>query len=267
MSAPQHTPDEPPEGRSIDVSIDVPGTPEEVWQAIATGPGISSWFVRHTVEPRPGGAVTEDFGSFGVVHCTVSDIEPPRRIVFVSDDGPLAWEWTIEARDGGTCRVRLVNSGFGSGADWDGEYDGATQGWALFLANLRLHRQHFPGQHATPLIPSVAVPGPHAAAWAAVCERMGVPPDLPEGAPFEPSGDGLPPAQGTVAAVLHGRTLTAYMLVLDDPVPATGFLAAEGSAAESDPVMVSFWRYQYGDGSPSATDDWGALLAQWYPSP
>ncbi len=31
--------------RSVQVDVEVPGTPEEVWQAIATGPGISSWFV------------------------------------------------------------------------------------------------------------------------------------------------------------------------------------------------------------------------------
>jgi hypothetical protein len=30
--------------RSVQVEVEVPGTPEEeVWQAIATGPGISSW--------------------------------------------------------------------------------------------------------------------------------------------------------------------------------------------------------------------------------
>ena len=31
--------------RSVEAEVEVPGTPEEVWQAIATGPGISSWFV------------------------------------------------------------------------------------------------------------------------------------------------------------------------------------------------------------------------------
>ena len=31
--------------RSVQVEVEVPGTPEEVWQAIATGPGVSSWFV------------------------------------------------------------------------------------------------------------------------------------------------------------------------------------------------------------------------------
>ena len=40
--------------RSIELEIEVVGTPEEVWQAIATGPGISSWYVPHTVEEREG---------------------------------------------------------------------------------------------------------------------------------------------------------------------------------------------------------------------
>ncbi|MBV1893467.1 MAG: hypothetical protein KUG57_05420 [Ilumatobacteraceae bacterium] len=35
---------------SIELEIEVEGTPEEVWRAIATGPGISSWYVPHTVE-------------------------------------------------------------------------------------------------------------------------------------------------------------------------------------------------------------------------
>ena len=40
--------------RSIQVEVEVPGTPEEVWQAIATGPGISSWFVPTEFEERDG---------------------------------------------------------------------------------------------------------------------------------------------------------------------------------------------------------------------
>ena len=33
---------EPSGRRSIQIEIELPGTPEEVWQAIATGQGISS---------------------------------------------------------------------------------------------------------------------------------------------------------------------------------------------------------------------------------
>ena len=48
--------------RSIQVEVEVPGTPEEVWQAIATGPGISSWFVPTEFEERDGKpvAVTDE---------------------------------------------------------------------------------------------------------------------------------------------------------------------------------------------------------------
>ncbi len=51
--------------RMIDLSVEVPGTPEQVWLAIATGPGISSWFVPHDVAEREGGKVTMDFGPYG----------------------------------------------------------------------------------------------------------------------------------------------------------------------------------------------------------
>ncbi len=33
---------EPNGRRSVEIEFEVPGTPEEVWQAIATGSGISS---------------------------------------------------------------------------------------------------------------------------------------------------------------------------------------------------------------------------------
>ena len=40
--------------RSIQFEIEVPCTPEEVWQAIATGPGISSCLVPAEFEERDG---------------------------------------------------------------------------------------------------------------------------------------------------------------------------------------------------------------------
>ena len=41
--------------RSIQAEAEVPGTPEEVWQAIATGPGISSWFVPTEIQANKDG--------------------------------------------------------------------------------------------------------------------------------------------------------------------------------------------------------------------
>ena len=49
--------------RSAEVSVEVAGTPEEAWDAIATGPGITAWFVPAEVEEREGGAVSLDVGT------------------------------------------------------------------------------------------------------------------------------------------------------------------------------------------------------------
>jgi uncharacterized protein YndB with AHSA1/START domain len=48
----------------VQIEGEVPGTPEEVWQAIATGSGISSWFVPTEFEDKDGTpiAVTMQFG-------------------------------------------------------------------------------------------------------------------------------------------------------------------------------------------------------------
>ena len=51
---------EPSGRRSVSVEVEVPGTPEEVWQAIATGPGVSAWFV--PTEIRDDGTIVSNFG-------------------------------------------------------------------------------------------------------------------------------------------------------------------------------------------------------------
>ena len=75
---------EQPTPRTIDLSVEVDGTPEQVWTAIATGPGISSWFVPTTVEEREGGRTTSIFGPGPdmTVPGRVVAWEPPHRVLF-----------------------------------------------------------------------------------------------------------------------------------------------------------------------------------------
>ena len=102
--------------RRIEHEIEVPGTPEQVWQAIATGQGVTAWFVPTTVEERAGGAIELDFGpGMGTAQGQVTVWEPPTRFVHLGSGAAgtrLAYEWQVEARSGGTCLVRLVTSGF-----------------------------------------------------------------------------------------------------------------------------------------------------------
>src|SRR5688572_33077398 len=74
--------------RSVEAQVEVPGTPEQVWRAIATGAGVSSWFVPTHVEERAGGAVTSNFGPGMESVSTITRWEPPHLFVADSQDGP-----------------------------------------------------------------------------------------------------------------------------------------------------------------------------------
>lgn len=246
--------------RSIELEVEVPGTPEAVWRAIATGPGISSWYVPHTVEERPGGAVTASFGPGPEMQVTgrVAAWEPPRRIVIDAGEGVegLAFEWLVEARDGGTCVVRLVNTGFGTGEEWDAQYDGMVEGWLLFLINLRLHLEHFPGQAARALLPTATWAGPRSAAWAALTDALGIPASPAPGERVRVSAPDTPPFAGVVADAGPWR----IALLLDEPAPGTAIVTAEG---DGEAVSVSVWSYLYGADGAAAADRDEPLWRDW----
>src|SRR4051794_16470625 len=100
--------------RSVQVEVEVPGTPEEVWQAIATGPGISSWFVPTEFEGKGGNpvAMKKNFGPGMKSVSAVTAWDPPHMYAAEAKgwggSPPMATEWTVEARAGGVCIVRVV---------------------------------------------------------------------------------------------------------------------------------------------------------------
>src|SRR5688500_17033631 len=154
---------EPHVHHRFEAEIEVPGTPEQVWQAIATAEGISSWMMPTELEERAGGALTFHMGPDADSYGRVTAFEPSRKFAFEEDwatlvgqEGaevtPLLTEFVVEARSGGTCVVRVVTSAFGTGAEWEHEFwEEMDRGWAPMLDNLRLYMTHFPGQQATPL--------------------------------------------------------------------------------------------------------------------
>ena len=240
------------EGRFIELEVEVAGTPEEVWQAIATGPGISSWYVPHVVEEREGGSAVASFGPGPEMQIPgrVAVWEPPQRVVFDGGEGAggLAFEWRVEARSGGTCIVRLVNSGFGSGEEWDAQYDGLSNGWLLFLGNLKLHLAHFRGETATASMPMATWAGNRDDNWATLTAGLAISAAPAIGDRVE-TGGSAPKLAGTVVDVAPWM----MALLVDEPAPGTALLAVEGAG---DQMTVSVWSYLYGaEGKVAASQD------------
>ena len=170
----------------LELAVEVPGTPEQVWQAIATAPGLSSWFLPTELDEREGGslhfAMGPDMGSDG----EVTAWEPPRRLEYEEDWAslmgkepdelsPMTSEFLVEAQSGGTCVVRVTTSGYGTGADWEAEWwQDMEVNWRPWFDNLRLYLAHFPGQEATQLEVTSTHRGDPQALWASVHERLGL---------------------------------------------------------------------------------------------
>ena len=135
--------------RYVEARAEVPGTPEQVWRAIATGPGISSWFVPSQVEEREGGTASANFGPGMESIATITEWDPPRRFALETKDdmGPgsptVATEWIVETLGGGSCLVRVVHSWFADSDDWDSQFDQHEQGWVSFFRILRLYLTHY----------------------------------------------------------------------------------------------------------------------------
>jgi len=130
--------------RSVRSSIEIDATPEQVWEMISTGEGLSRWFpVEAKVTPGEGGEIWFSWGKT-VMEGTSKIVtwEPPRRMV--SEWGGMHDEFQITSR-GGNTTLSIVSNGFGEGADWDEMYDSVTTGWMFELGGLKHALEHHSG--------------------------------------------------------------------------------------------------------------------------
>jgi uncharacterized protein YndB with AHSA1/START domain len=254
--------------RSIDLQVEVPGTPEEVWDAIATGPGISVWFVPTDVEEREGGTITMHHGEGMDETGVVTAWDKPRRFAFESDFQPtetasrerLALELLVEARSGDTCVVRLVHSGFGSGADWDNMLEGNEAGWRMCLRTLQLYLTHFPGLPSKRIHVMGTAPGTKEQAWGAFAGELGV--------RDAAVGDRIAPDAPGFAGIVERVDDEMVTLRLDEPAPGIGIVAAGGPA---DVTFTQVAAVLFGDEAEAIAareqSAWQAWMNEHFPLP
>jgi uncharacterized protein YndB with AHSA1/START domain len=240
-----NTPDVP---HRFELELVVPGSPEQVWHAIASGEGTSAWMTPADVEPRPGGHVEFHMGPGATSRGRVTAFEPQRRFEYEEDwaalvgrEGadvtPLVTEFLVDARTGGTCVVRVVTSAFGTGADWENEFwEEMNTGWAPILDNLRLYLTHFPGQRATSVWAGTTVTASPEASIAAVRDALSV----------EVTGDAVT-TQGIQGHL--ERSIARHLLVrVDEPVP--GYLSFY-AFADDDRSGVHLQCFLFSDRAPA----------------
>ena len=225
--------------RRIEIEVEVPATPEQAWEAIATGPGITAWFMPAEVEGRIGGSIVHRQGQEMASSGTVIAYDPPRRFAYEENEfegweetpllgepgaQPIATEFLVEARSGGTCVVRVVMSGFGEGEAWERAIESFSEGWRQALLSLRLYLTHFRGEPVASVNAGVTASRGVAAMWSELSGALGLPARPRAGERVATNAPGAPALAGRVEE--SGEHMLT--LVLDEPARGLGFVGAGG---------------------------------------
>jgi len=134
--------------RKIVKEVFIQTPPDVVWRALTDAQELTRWFpVDARVQPGAGGSIWLSWGGGTEGEAPITAWEPNRRLEWTETRGAvkLAVDFHLEAKSGGTV-VRLVNSGFGAGPDWDDEFHMTEGGWAYFTQHLRWYLERHRGK-------------------------------------------------------------------------------------------------------------------------
>jgi uncharacterized protein YndB with AHSA1/START domain len=242
--------------RFVEMEFLVPGTPEQVWHAIATGPGMTAWFTPTKVDERVGGAIAFDFGAENCGDDTSSGAvtvwEPPTRFAYEEygwsgDAPPVATEVTVTSHSGDRCVVRMVHSLFTEKDDWDDELESFEGGWPGFFEVLKVYLKHFAGEpaaiaHATA---SHSAGEPHA--WSKLTDALNLVGANVGDRRETPSG--APRLAGVVERVHQDEHSRQLMVRLDEPAQG---IALIGCFSMGEDARASVSIFFYGSGATEA---------------
>lgn len=257
--------------RFVQVEVEVNGTPEQVWDAIATGPGVSAWFVPTTVEEKVGGAVLASFGPGMDSVSTITEWDPPAKFVADSRDdmgpeGPtIATEWTVEAKSGDMCVVRVVHRWFADSDKWDKQIEGYEGGWPGFFRILRMYLTYYPGQKSKAFQLTGFAAVPKGEAWKSLADKLGLPAASKVGDKVA-SSHGTLPMEGTAENVGEGDHSELLLLKVNKPFTGVAHLFAMPMGGQ---VVLSLSFYLFGDDAEAKVAEeqpkWAAFINENFP--
>ncbi len=259
---------EPSGRRSVQVEVEVTGTPEEVWEAIATGPGISAWFVPAKIEGRVGGSIALDFGGGMVSGATITAWQPPHRLVaedttWLQGGPPVATEWSVEAKGGGKCIVRVVHSLFASTDDWDGQLESTEHGWPGYFRVLRHYLEHHAGEAAASFVLMAPVADGADAIWNTLSRALGAPaPRVGQAVRVQAHGAAM---AGTVQAVDDVPQGKGVMVVVDTPAPGIVLASAMDCMGMRMATLQAFFYGPRASAAAAEQEHWQQWLVGLFP--
>lgn len=167
--------------RSVRVSVEVSGSVEEVWEAVASGPGISGWFLPTEMQLGFDGEPVRLVSHLGPHTSRVADIklwDPPRSFRAVSEDlpaeaPPLATTWSVQPSDQG-CRVEVEHSMRTEVTDWDVLLETAREGWRSFFHVLKVYLANFSGKRCEACTLLITTRESEDKAWETLSEPLGL---------------------------------------------------------------------------------------------
>ena len=251
--------------RWVEMEFLAPGTPEQVWQAMATGPGNAAWFINATIEERVGGALRFEFGPEMHSSGEVTVWEPPHRFGYVETEWnegapPVATEITIASRSGGRCVVRMVHTLFSSSDAWDDQMEGFEEGWPGFFDVLRVYLSHFAGRKAASFqAMAMGIAGDGLTIWRRLTDELGLAgANVGEHRKTPPRPETL---SGVVETVHQTPKIRTVMMRLDAPAPGIALIGIHASAAG---IHASLSMFLYGEEGAAQAEASERLWRDWF---
>jgi|SRR5438874_4083319 len=132
----------PAPNKALVFEVKIPATLDAVWEAFTTSAGLSTWLTPGAVvDLRPGGEWTAHFPGGSTGGGTILRFTPKKQVVMSAmapDTFPhvraerTTADWEFRA-DGAATTVKLTQTGWKEGAEWDKAYDYLAEGNAQLL--------------------------------------------------------------------------------------------------------------------------------------
>jgi uncharacterized protein YndB with AHSA1/START domain len=137
-------------GRVIRAEIRTNATPQQAYDAWADPEKIAHWFPdRAEGQAEPGATITWIFDKFKYrIPYEVLIAQPAETFAIRWNPPPGMNPGILEitfSKEGGQTVIRLVNSGFREGAEWNDEFEGIDSGWRMSLALLKHYLDNYFG--------------------------------------------------------------------------------------------------------------------------